>query len=59
MKLVCDCGNEMKFEETGNKDECGYSENVSFSSKKFGIIGEHDLVWLTCKSCGKSITMAT
>jgi hypothetical protein len=50
MKLICDCGAELKFviDKETNTDEDG------FYARKDGDIeihGEHDQVWFKCEKC--------
>lgn len=55
MKIVCDCGNEMKFVpyEDSEEDERGFL--VKKDLKKFGFWAEHDEAGITCEKCKKSI----
>lgn len=65
MKLICDCGNEMKFDsidpetnenydlqtDYGNGDEQFVSKDYS----KFDFWAEHDNAGITCQLCKKDI----
>jgi hypothetical protein len=55
MKLICDCGNQLKFvvDDKNNKDEYG----CIYTSKdgKIDLSSEHDQLWITCNECGKAI----
>lgn len=60
MKIVCDCENEMVFNEgvVPHINSDGVI-NARQDYNKINIIGEHDEVWITCKKCNKSIHMFT
>jgi hypothetical protein len=55
MKIVCDCGQEIEFIKTGDKDSFGESDHTRKSISKISISCEHDEGWITCSWCGESI----
>jgi len=65
MKIICECGNEMKFNtvdaDTGEEhpytDGEGQYANGDFA--KFEIWEMHDVVGIVCRKCDKDIWMFT
>lgn len=63
MKIICDCGNEMKFNtkdrETGAETEIEEDQGqyARFDESKFSIWQSHDVVGITCNNekCKKGI----
>jgi len=55
MKIICDCGNELEFIKTGDKDLFGESEHTRKSISGISISCEHDEGWISCNKCKESI----
>jgi hypothetical protein len=62
MKIICDCGNEMKLvEDVGNEEVKGdeRGEYVTRDYSKFNFWSEHDECGIVCKKCNRAIWMFT
>ena len=57
MKIVCDCGAELRFIPDGDIDEDDGQYVTEEGS--LNIEAEHDQCWITCKKCKKAIWMFT
>ena len=55
MKIVCDCGQEMKFKVDETVEDCEEETNAKQDRSKMDIESQHDESWITCKKCGKII----
>lgn len=55
MKLICDCGNEMEFEESMDRVDDEYGLYVKTDYDKFDKFAIHDQAGFTCKKCDKAI----
>lgn len=65
MKITCDCGNEMKFNniDEDTKEEYEVTEDegqyVTKDFSKFSFWQLHDVVGIECEKCDKAIWMFT
>lgn len=63
MKLICDCGNEEKFntinEETGEENRIVECEGQYATIDSFNFWEAHDEVGIVCNKCGKAIWLFT
>jgi hypothetical protein len=65
MKITCDCGNEMVFneinEDTGEKNDYTDGEGlyVTVDHSKFSFWQQHDVVGTVCNQCDKDIWLFT
>lgn len=59
MKIICDCGNEEKFntisEDTGLETPITEDEGQYTTIKTFRFWETHDQVGIVCEKCGKAI----
>lgn len=65
MKLICDCGNEMEFNEidpeTNEKYDLeseygdGEEQYADKDYNKFDIWAGHEVLMISCQQCGKAI----
>lgn len=63
MKLICDCGNEERFntinEETGEENSIIEGEGQYVTINSFHFWETHDQVGIVCKKCRKAIWLFT
>ncbi|MDM0587777.1 hypothetical protein ACSXEK_15910 (plasmid) [Clostridium perfringens] len=63
MKLICDCGNEERFntinEETGEENRVDEIEGQYSTIDSFNFWEAYDEVGIVCKKCGKAIWLFT
>lgn len=65
MKIICDCGNEMIFnnidEDTGEENDYTEDEGqyVTVDHSKYSFWQQHDVVGIVCKKCDKDIWLFT
>lgn len=63
MKIICDCGNENKFntidEETGKQTNVIENEGQYARVEDFRFWQMHDTVGIVCEKCNKAIWLFT
>jgi hypothetical protein len=59
MKLICDCGVELNFRIKDEKDKDEFDAVYAKTEGRMTLAGEHDVVWISCDKCKKSIYIYT